>query len=64
MLILATCQANHLPKFVELINELKAKADIVAVVAANDPFVMSAWYGVEGYMLTAGANQMESRTRS
>jgi alkyl hydroperoxide reductase 1 len=44
-----TCQASHLPKFVELIKDFKAKgADVVAVLSANDPFVMSAWGKANG----------------
>ena len=44
-----TCHANHLPGFVKNIDAFKAKGvDVVAVVAANDPFVMSGWGRVEG----------------
>lgn len=43
-----TCQANHIPAFVEKIKELKSKADVVAIVSANDPFVMSAWGRANG----------------
>ncbi|KAH9915459.1 Redoxin [Epithele typhae] len=39
-----TCHANHLPPYLQKIDEFKAKgADVVAVVAANDAFVMSGW---------------------
>lgn len=39
-----TCTANHIPPFLEKINELKSKGvDEVIVLSANDPFVMSAW---------------------
>lgn len=35
---------NHLPGYIQNLPQLKAKgAQIVAVVASNDPFVMSAW---------------------
>lgn len=35
---------NHLPAFIQKYEEFKAKGvDIIAVLAANDPFVMSAW---------------------
>ena len=35
---------NHLPPFLEKIDELKAKGvDVVAVVAANAAFVQSGW---------------------
>lgn len=39
---------NHLPKFVDLISEFKQKADVVAILSANDPFVMSAWGKANG----------------
>lgn len=46
------CSENHLPPFVEKINELKAKGvDDVLALAANDPFVQSAFgkaLGVKG----------------
>lgn len=39
-----TCTANHLPPYAEKYQELKAKGvDQVIVLAANDPFVMSAF---------------------
>ncbi|KAL7796487.1 Redoxin [Trichoderma ceciliae] len=39
-----TCQANHLPGFIENIDALKKKGvEQVVVIASNDPFVMSAW---------------------
>ncbi|WFC96816.1 peroxiredoxin type-2 [Malassezia brasiliensis] len=39
-----TCTANHVPPYVEKIQEFKNKGvDEVVVIAANDPFVMSAW---------------------
>ncbi|OJJ45096.1 hypothetical protein ASPZODRAFT_134523 [Penicilliopsis zonata CBS 506.65] len=39
-----TCSVNHLPRYIETLPTLKAKGvDIVAVVAFNDAFVMSAW---------------------
>ncbi|TFK18858.1 thioredoxin-dependent peroxidase [Coprinopsis marcescibilis] len=39
-----TCHANHLPPFAEKYDELKKKGvDVIAVLAANDPFVMSGW---------------------
>lgn len=39
-----TCTANHIPPFIEKLGELKSKGvDEVIVLAANDPFVMSAW---------------------
>jgi len=44
-----TCHANHLPPYLENYEKFKAKGvDVIAVVAANDPFVMSGWGRVEG----------------
>jgi len=44
-----TCHANHLPPYIKKYDEFKAKGvDVVAVVAANDPFVMSGWARVSG----------------
>jgi len=44
-----TCHANHLPPYLEKYEEFKAKGvDIIAVIAANDPFVMSGWGRFEG----------------
>ncbi|KAI4525958.1 Redoxin [Schizophyllum commune] len=44
-----TCHVNHLPPYLKKYDEFKAKGvDIIAVVAANDPFVMSGWARVEG----------------
>ena len=43
------CHVTHIPPYVEKAKELKAKgADVIAFVAANDPFVMSAWGRVVG----------------
>ncbi|KAK7204843.1 putative peroxisomal protein [Myxozyma melibiosi] len=39
-----TCMENHVPPFLEHLSDLKAKGvDVFIVVAANDPFVMSAF---------------------
>jgi len=39
-----TCDARHLPGFVELADEIKAKGvDTIACTAVNDVFVMHAW---------------------
>jgi len=39
-----TCHVNHLPPYLERYDEFKAKGvDVIAVVAANDAFVMSGW---------------------
>ncbi|KAK0493556.1 1-Cys peroxiredoxin isozyme [Armillaria luteobubalina] len=39
-----TCHANHLPPYIEKYDEFKAKGvDAIAVVAANDAFVLSGW---------------------
>ncbi|KAF7377287.1 Peroxiredoxin [Mycena sanguinolenta] len=44
-----TCHINHLPKFLEKYDEFKAKGvDVIAVVAANDLFVMSGWARFQG----------------
>src|SRR5450755_3327777 len=39
-----TCDAKHLPGFVELADSIKAKGvDTIACMAVNDVFVMNAW---------------------
>ena len=39
-----TCDAKHLPGFVELADQLRAKGvDTIACMAVNDVFVMNAW---------------------
>ncbi|KAL6298518.1 1-Cys peroxiredoxin isozyme [Sparassis latifolia] len=39
-----TCHVNHLPPYLEKYDQFKAKGvDVLAVVAANDAFVMSGW---------------------
>jgi glutaredoxin/glutathione-dependent peroxiredoxin len=39
-----TCDAKHLPGFVELAEQIKAKGvDTIACTAVNDVFVMNAW---------------------
>ncbi|CAL5869128.1 uncharacterized protein PFLUO_LOCUS3356 [Penicillium psychrofluorescens] len=39
-----TCSVNHMPGYIKNLPQLRQKGvDIVAVVAFNDPFVMSAW---------------------
>src|SRR5580693_8755550 len=39
-----TCDAKHLPGFVELADRIKAKGvDTIACTAVNDVFVMNAW---------------------
>lgn len=47
-----TCDAKHLPGFVEKVDELRAKGvGTIACLAVNDAFVMKAWgkaQGVEG----------------
>lgn len=38
------CQANHLPPYIQNLEKLKGKGvNIVAVIAFNDSWVMSAW---------------------
>ena len=44
-----TCDAKHLPGFVQSYDKLKAKAvDTVACLAVNDVFVMAAWGKASG----------------
>ncbi|KAI6100361.1 thioredoxin-dependent peroxidase [Pisolithus sp. B1] len=44
-----TCHVNHLPPFLARYDEFKSKGvDIIAVLAANDAFVMSGWARVQG----------------
>jgi len=44
-----TCSMNHLPGFLDLGDDLRAKGvDTVAVVAVNDVFVMKAWREATG----------------
>jgi len=44
-----TCHVNHLPSYLEKYEEFKAKGvDVIAVIGANDVFVMSGWGRVEG----------------
>ncbi|KAG8737045.1 hypothetical protein FRC10_008641 [Ceratobasidium sp. 414] len=44
-----TCHVSHLPAYVTKHAEFKAKGvDVVACIAANDPFVMSGWGRVNG----------------
>lgn len=39
-----TCSARHMPGFVQMADEFKAKGvDTIACIAVNDPFVMGAW---------------------
>src|SRR5580700_9597957 len=39
-----TCDAKHLPGFVELADQIKAKGvDTIACMSVNDVFVMNAW---------------------
>jgi glutaredoxin/glutathione-dependent peroxiredoxin len=39
-----TCDAKHLPGFVEKAGDIKAKGvDVIACMAVNDAFVMKAW---------------------
>jgi len=44
-----TCDAKHLPGFVERAGDLKAKGiDTIACLAVNDAFVMKAWGKTQG----------------
>ena len=43
------CSANHLPPYIQKLDQLKSKGvDTVAVIASNDAWVMSAWGKVNG----------------
>ncbi|MBI4693741.1 MAG: peroxiredoxin [Gammaproteobacteria bacterium] len=50
-----TCSAKHLPGFIELADQIKAKGvDAIACLAVNDAFVMGAWAkhaGADGKVL-------------
>ncbi|GES66299.1 allergen [Aspergillus terreus] len=44
-----TCSVNHMPGYIKNLPQLKEKGvQVVAVVASNDPFVMSAWAKANG----------------
>ena len=44
-----TCDAKHLPGFVELADQIRAKGvDTIACMAVNDVFVMNAWGKASG----------------
>jgi peroxiredoxin len=44
-----TCSLNHLPGYIEKVDEFKGKGiDTVAVTAVNDVFVMQAWAKASG----------------
>ncbi|KAK7459657.1 peroxiredoxin type-2 [Stygiomarasmius scandens] len=44
-----TCHVNHLPPYLQNHSKFSTKGvDVIAVLAANDPFVMSGWGRVEG----------------
>jgi alkyl hydroperoxide reductase 1 len=43
-----TCHVNHLPPYIERYEEFLSKGvDVIAVIAANDAFVMSGWGRVQ-----------------
>lgn len=43
------CSANHVPEYIQKLPELRAKGvDVVAVLAYNDAYVMSAWGKANG----------------
>lgn len=43
------CSVRHLPGYIEKLEEIKGKqVDLVAVLAFNDAFVMSAWSKANG----------------
>ncbi|CCM06390.1 uncharacterized protein FIBRA_08649 [Fibroporia radiculosa] len=44
-----TCHVNHLPPYLDKYDQFKAKGvDVIAVIAANDAFVMSGWARMMG----------------
>jgi len=44
-----TCDAKHLPGFVQLADQIRAKGvDTIACIAVNDVFVMNAWGKASG----------------
>ena len=44
-----TCDAKHLPGFVQLADQIRAKGvDTIACMAVNDAFVMNAWGKAQG----------------
>ncbi len=44
-----TCDAKHLPGFVQLADQMRAKGvDLIACMAVNDVFVMNAWGKASG----------------
>ncbi len=44
-----TCDAKHLPGFVQLADQIRAKGvDLIACMAVNDVFVMNAWGKASG----------------
>jgi peroxiredoxin len=44
-----SCSVKHLPGYIENLSAIKAKGvDVVAVIAYNDAFVMSAWSKANG----------------
>mmetsp|Transcript_11237 Transcript_11237/g.25780 ORF Transcript_11237/g.25780 Transcript_11237/m.25780 type:complete len:202 (+) Transcript_11237:99-704(+) len=56
-----TCSEKHLPGYIDEADALKkAGAEVVACVAVNDPFVMSAWGKEQG---TEGKVQMLADTK-
>jgi alkyl hydroperoxide reductase 1 len=44
-----TCSVNHIPPYLEKLSEIKSKGvDVIAVIAFNDAWVMSAWGKANG----------------
>ena len=42
------CSMRHLPSYIQHLDEISQKADLVVVIASNDSFVMAAWGKVNG----------------
>ena len=55
-----TCSAKHLPGFIELADEIRARGiDTIACMAVNDVFVMDAWSksaGADDILMLADGN--------
>jgi alkyl hydroperoxide reductase 1 len=62
------CSAKHLPGYIDNLPALKGKGvDIIAVIAYNDAFVMSAWgkaNGIKGDDIVCFRPHTSTRTRN
>lgn len=59
------CSAKHLPGYIKNLSSLKSKgADIIACIAYNDAFVMSAWgkaNGIKDEIVRSSSHHMPNR---